>query len=356
MTTTSDTTGGDHELVPDFLTAEWLTGVMQAEVTTFTAKRIGDGLVGMNLRLTLEGAPSLPRTVVAKLPSPDPTSRATGIALRNYEREVMFYKHLADTLDIRVPRCHAADWDPATGDFVLLLEDLAPGAQGNQLTGCSVEQARTAVLELARMHGPRWNDPLLFGHEWLSRRTGPEDAAQLAGLWAMLVPGFMATYSKYLDADQVELIEQFGARITEWVDGRGDELTVTHGDYRLDNLMFATPEGGYPVATVDWQSPGHGPCTGDLSYFIGAGLVDDDRRAVERSLVEEYVEALGGYGVQVDIEQIWHHYRRDTFAGVIMAVVASQVVGESERSEALFSTMAMRHSRHALDHGALDLI
>jgi hypothetical protein len=67
-------------------------------------------------------------------------------------------------------------------------------------------------------------------------------------------------------------------------------------------------------------------------------------------------EALAEYDVEVDLEQIWHHYRRDTFAGVIMAVVASQVVGESERSEALFSTMAMRHSRHALDHGALDLI
>jgi hypothetical protein len=354
--TTSTSGDGDQDLVPDFFTPAWLSEALHAEVTGFRAKRIGDGLVGMNLRLYLEGEPSLPATLVAKLPSPDPTSRATGIALRNYEREVMFYRYIADTLDIRVARCFAADWDAATGDFVLLLEDLAPGAQGNQLTGCSVDQARTAVLELARMHGPRWNDPLLHGHEWLSRRTGPDDAAQLAGLWAMLVPGFMATYAKYLEPDQIDLIERFGARITEWVDGRGDEMTVTHGDYRLDNLMFATPEGGYPVATVDWQSPGHGPCTGDLSYFIGAGLVEDDRRPVERSMVEEYVQALAEYDVEVDLEQIWHHYRRDTFAGVIMAVVASQVVGQSERSEALFSTMAMRHSRHALDHGALDLI
>jgi hypothetical protein len=294
--------------------------------------------------------------VVAKLPSPDPASRGTGVALRNYEREVMFYQHLADTIDIRVARCFHADWDAVSGDFVLLLEDLAPAQQGNQLTGCTVDQARTAVLELARMHGPRWNDPLLYGHEWLTRRTSGDDGAQLAGLWAMFVPGFLATYSSYLDAEQIAVVEQFGPRLTAWIEGRGTEMTVTHGDYRLDNLMFATPEGGYPVTAVDWQTPGHGACTGDLSYFMGAGLLPEVRREVERGLVEEYAEGLAGYGVEMDLDVLWHHYRRDAFSGVIMSVVASQIVGESERSEALFATMATRHTRHALDLGSLDLI
>ena len=349
-------TTDDQHLVPEFLTPAWLSDVLDAEVTTFTATRIGDGLVGMNLRLRLVGHGSLPATVVAKLPSPDPASRGAGIALRNYEREVMFYKHLAATLDIRVPTCFHAEWDSATGDFVLLLEDLAPAAQGDQLTGCSIEQARTAVLELARMHGPRWNDPLLHGHEWLTRRTGPDDTAQLAGLWGLFVPGFLATYSSYLDADQIELVEQFGPRLTAWLDGRGSEMTVTHGDYRLDNMMFATPAGGYPVAVVDWQSPGHGPSTGDLSYFLGAGLLPEVRREVERSLVEEYAQALAGYDVDVDLDQLWHHYRRDAFSGVIMSVIASQIVGESERSEGMFAAMATRHTRHALDLAALDLV
>ena len=39
-----------------------------------------------------------------------------------------------------------------------------------------------------------------------------------------------------------------------------------------------------------------------------------------------------------------------------MAVIASQVVGGSERSEALFSTMATRHLQHALDLDSLALI
>ena len=39
-----------------------------------------------------------------------------------------------------------------------------------------------------------------------------------------------------------------------------------------------------------------------------------------------------------------------------MAVVASQIVGESERSEAMFAAMATRHLRHALDLDSFDAI
>ena len=39
-----------------------------------------------------------------------------------------------------------------------------------------------------------------------------------------------------------------------------------------------------------------------------------------------------------------------------MAVVASQIVGASERSEAMFAAMATRHTRHALDLDSESLI
>jgi len=39
-----------------------------------------------------------------------------------------------------------------------------------------------------------------------------------------------------------------------------------------------------------------------------------------------------------------------------MSVIASQIVGESERSEGMFAAMATRHTRHALDLTALDLV
>jgi hypothetical protein len=337
------------------VTGEWLSSIFGVPVDMVGQERIGDGLVGMNIRVALAASDGgdgsdVPASVVIKLPSPDETSRQTGVALRNYERETKFYNEIAATVDISVPRCHHASWDEATGDFVIVLEDLGPAAQGNQIDGCSVDIAHRAVLELARLHGPRWGDPTLNDVDWLTRRSGPEDSAMLAGLWAMVFPGFMATYGSYLTPDATALVERFGSRIPQWIDGRTGAWTVTHGDYRLDNLMFASPEGGKPITAVDWQTPGHGPAMGDVSYFMGAGPLPADRAAIERDLVREYAAVLrDDYEVDIDDEWAWGQYRRDAFGGVIMAVVASQIVGGTERSEAMFAAMATRHLQHALD-------
>jgi hypothetical protein len=335
-------------MTPEGLTDSWLSSVLDAEVRVSSTCRIGDGLVGMNIRLAIDSDGSIPATLIAKLPSPDPISRATGIGLRNYEREVGFYLEIAPTVDIRVPRCYHAEWFASTGDFVLLMEDLAPAEQGNQVSGCDRDRARTAVLELARLHGPRWGDATLDDIEWLNRRSAG-DSQQLAVLWSMFYPGFMSTYGSYLSTDAEQVVQRFGDQIAGWVDGREPPSTVTHGDYRLDNLMFAGPEGGAAIAAVDWQTPGHGSGITDVSYFLGAGVMPDERRQIERQLVDEYGQALAGYGVAVDPDQLWHQYRRDAYAGVVMAVIASQIVGTSSRSEAMFAAMATRHVQHVID-------
>ncbi len=335
-------------MTPEGLTDSWLSSVLYTDVEVRGSTRIGDGLVGLNVRLELDSDGSVPSSLIAKLPSPDPTSRATGIALRNYEREVGFYREIAPTVDIRVAHCHHAEWHADTGDFILLMEDLAPAAQGNQLTGCDATQARTAVLELARLHGPRWGDPTLHDIEWLSRRT-ENDSQQLATLWGMFLPGFMTALGGYLSSDAAGVIHRFGERIAGWVDGRDPPSTVTHGDYRLDNLMFASPEGGAPIAAVDWQTPGHGLGITDVSYFLGAGPQPVERRQIERTLVDEYGQALAEYGVDVDAGELWLQYRRDAYAGVVMSVIASQIVGTSDRSEAMFAAMATRHAQHVID-------
>ncbi|MDX2380146.1 MAG: phosphotransferase, partial [Acidimicrobiia bacterium] len=312
---------------------------------------------GLNLRVAIEASDdSAPTSVVIKLPSLDDMSRATGVALRNYEREVKFYEQLADTVDIRVPHCFHSDWDEATGDFVLVLEDMAPAEQGDQIAGTNVPRAEDAIRELAKLHGPRWDDDSLGGYEWLGRRAGDSDGHDLQGLYLMVFPGFEATYRKHLSTEAFELAENFGQIVGDWLDGRGAPYAVTHGDYRLDNLLFATPAGGPTVTAVDWQTPGHGSPVADLSYFCGAGLLPEDRRVAERSLVAVYGTAVAEYGIDLDATWLWEQFRREAFAGVVMAVAASQLVGGSDRSEALFTTMASRHLQHALDLDSLAAI
>jgi hypothetical protein len=345
---------------PEDVNPAWLSDVLGVPVAEATPERIGTGQVGMSVRYTLsfatEPPDGTPRTVVAKLPSDDETSRATGVALRNYEREVRFYQDMVDTVDICTPHCFHAEWDEGSGDFTLVLEDLAPAEQGDQMRGCTVAEATLALEELAALHAPRWDDPSLAELEWLGRRD-EGTAAQLQGLYQMLWPGFLATYQPYLSSEQLELGERFGTVIGSWITAFSGPMTVTHGDYRLDNMMFATPAGGHPLAVVDWQSPGHGYAVSDLSYFLGAGLLPGERRAHEQALVAGYHASLRRRGVtDLSAGDLWHGYRLATFSGVIMAVVASMIVGHTERGEAMFAAMATRHLTHALDLDAIALV
>ncbi len=313
-----------------------------------------------------DAEPSLPRSVVVKLPATDETSLTTAAMLRHYERETRFYTELASTVDMRVPACLHGDWTPETNAFVLVLEDMAPAVQGDQLTGCTVEQARDVVRELAKLHGPRWDDPTLDDIDWIEHDATDADGSTaqaaaeagdgLAMMWQMFFPGFSATYRSHLSGEEFELAERFGSSIADWRGGRTGPRSITHGDYRLDNMLFATGADQSPVTVVDWQTPAHGSPLTDLSYFIGAGLLPPDRRARERELIEVYLEALSEYGVALDDAWVWEQYRRDAFAGLVVAAMASQIVTLNDRSEAMFGAMAQRHLCQAIDLGSFDLI
>ena len=350
---------GAREYTEENIDSTFFSEVFGTEVTVGTPTRIGSGQVGMNLRFAATSAdPSVPRSMVVKLASPDETSRATGMALRNYEREVKFYRDVQPTVDIRVPGCHFADWNEETGYFVLVMEDMAPAEQGDQIRGCSVEEARVAVRELARLHGPRWGDDALFGYDWMERRTSGEDGERLSGLVNMFLPGFAATLGDRVqeetDGKGMAFLEQMAAGIGPYVTGKGDPFCVTHGDYRLDNILFDSSGTDLWCAVVDWQTPGHGNGVADLAYFIGAGLLPAERRAHEWDLVELWVKGVEEYGHAVDRSWVDHHYRREALSGAIMAVVASQIVGRTERGDEMFVAMAARHALQGIENGALD--
>jgi len=344
---------------PDAVSPQWLTQVLQraggladAEVEGFQSQTVGTGQMGTSVRSTLaydRATDRAPRSVVCKFASDDPTSRATGLALRSYEAEVSFYRELAHTVDIRTPACHFADIDLATGEFVLVLEDLAPCRQGDQLAGCSVDHAALALEELAKLHAPRWGDERLAALGWLHRNT-PESLDLGAQMLMALFPGFLERYSTRLGPDNVRITEHLLAGLLPWMRDREPPFVVQHGDYRLDNMLFRTADDGDPLAVVDWQTVVWGPPLADASYFIGAGLVPDDRRRHERDLLHVYYDALRAQGVEgLSWERCWRDYRRYAFSGFLMAVAASMLVVQTERGDEMFMTMARRHGEQILD-------
>jgi len=345
----------------------WFTEVLRyagvlddAVVTQVERQQIGTGQMGQNIAFSLtydRPAPAAPATVVGKFPSPEPQSRAAAKTFRTYEREVGFYQEIAGTVDIRVPVCYLADIDLDTGDFVLLLEDLRPAVQGDQLAGCSLDEAMLAMDELAGLHAPRWGDPTLANIEWLGQYDDVEPNEVIRSVYQGLWPRFVAQYGSSLTSGALALGEAFGASMNDWRRSWTPPFCVAHGDYRLDNMMFGTEQGGYPLATVDWQIVGHGPGIMDAAYFIGNGLRVPDRRAHEMDLLKRYHDALSARGVEgYEWSRCLVDYKRATLAGVLMTVIASQVVASDERGDAMFAAMAERHFAHAIDNQAGDIL
>jgi hypothetical protein len=345
------------------LTPAWLNEALApllggTRVLEVACTPVGTGQMSdcVRLRPTYDRSTSAPRSLIAKLPAADPTSRATAGALRNYEIEVNFYRQLAPQLPVRAPRCYHADVDGTGTDFVLLLEDVAPARQGDQLLGCAVEVAAVAVEELPRLHAPRWGDTSLADLDWLHRNP-EESAAFTSQLVAGLFVGFCDRYSERIDSDIMALGERLMARLPTYLGDRRGPWTVAHGDFRLDNLLFGTQPEDPPVVVVDWQTVQHGPGVSDLSYFLGAGLLPESRRSHEHDLVRTYHDRLEAAGVVgFDWNECWTQYRRYTFAGLIMAIAASMLVEQTDRGDDMFVTMAQRHGRHALDLEAEQLV
>jgi hypothetical protein len=340
---------------PEDVTGDFLASVLERPVEGFDRQPVGTGQMADSVRFAL--TPVLdggPNSVVVKFASADETSRATGRTLRSYEIEVRFYREIAGTVAIRTPRCYYAAVEEDTGWFTLVLEDMAPAVQGDQMAGCTVDQAALALEELTKLHAPRWGDEELTKLEWLHRF---EQAAGTGMIVSALFPGFVERYEERLDPDHLALSRELVEAIPHLMAQRGGPLTVTHGDYRLDNMLFGAGAGGTPLAVVDWQTCTTGPALADASYFIGAGLLPEDRRLNEEALVREYHRGLCAAGVEgYDWNTCWDDYRRYSFGGLIMAIAASMLVVRTERGDDMFMTMASRHSIQATDLDATEFL
>ena len=346
---------------PASVTPEWLTDVLRASgelpvgrVATVGFELFGAGMVGDNarFRLTYEGGQG-PATLVGKFPTADEVSRSATVATRTYEVESRFYQELQSRVDIATPRTHLALLDVEANEFVLVMEDLAPAQAGDQIKGCGLTESTVAVAELAKLHAPLWGDPGLASLAWLDRWT-PDNEAFYAQIIAMLYSGFLERYGDRLEPGVRGAGDEVVARITDYIAYRPGPLTVVHGDYRLDNLLFG---GAAPVVTVDWQTVTRGPALTDVAYFLGTSPTPDVRAAHEEVLVARYHAELLGRGVAgYDWDRCWYDYRRFAFAGFLMAVGASMLVAPTERGDAMFLAMANRSARMAIEHDTLSLL
>ena len=320
-----------------------------AELTSMTATGIGTGQVGENVRCRLEWSGGTgPSSIVVKLPSANELSRTTGGATRAYIREVGFYRDVADTIAIRTPAVYHVSEDRPNNGFVLVMEDIAPATQGDQLEGCSPDQARLAIDAIADLHGPTWDRRELTELDWVDEATESSRHDRVE-LFRYLYPGFADRYREALTPEELDLGQWIAEAIPGLLAAPEGPRCLAHGDFRLDNILFGTGSPAPAITTVDWQTVTFGHGLADVAYFLSAGLAPGDRRSHEAELLATYQAAMARHGIDLSLDQIERGYRLGSASGYLMAVIASQIVEQTERGDEMFVSMARGAATQMVD-------
>ena len=324
-----------------------ISGVAKLKISSISP--IGTGQMAESYRVKfLQESGEKIESVVVKVPSQNVNSRSASRTTRCYELETSFYSSLRNSLKVDTPKCFHVWYDAPSDDFVLVLEDIKDANQGDQITGATVEQADAAINQLVNLHAPMWGSEKLNQIEWLPKHS-LNVATGTSQLLRSVFAGFAERFAEKVNSEIISLGERLVSKIDRYYGAFPTLLTVAHRDFRLDNLLF-TPQGNkIGVKVVDWQTVGAMPGASDLGYFIGASFTVEGRRDYEQTLVQSYCERLAAQKIDVSNNEIWAQYRLLGTSGYIMAIVASMLVKQTDRGDAMFAVMANRHGQQMLD-------
>jgi aminoglycoside phosphotransferase (APT) family kinase protein len=118
-------------------------------------------------------------------------------------------------------------------------------------------------------------------------------------------------WSKQYRASQTEHIESM-ERLLDWLPANipaGDETTLVHGDYRIDNMIFDAHEPKV-AAVVDWELSTLGHPLADLSYHVMLWRVEAGEIRGLRGL------DLPALGIPTEQEYVATYCRRTGRAGI----------------------------------------
>jgi len=283
----------------------------------------------------LRQEPDAPEVVIAKFPTSSEKSRALATLFDSYSREVLFYKELASSAQVAMPRCFWADIAPETfserltGAIVnllpqkivvgmldklltgagtssrrsgLLLEDLSNDRVGDQVEGCNFEEAQAALRSLAKFQSTFWGRTF-DDVPWIN--NGAHQSHVQHGLFMKALPTYLEVFRDDIDeqtSKQLDWLIDNGATLLE---ANNTHATLNHGDFRLDNLFFRS-NGEDPIL-IDFQTVNVFNPMADVAYFLLPNLNDEAQESVEH-LVRFYWETLTNSGVS---DYSWEACQRD---------------------------------------------
>ena len=335
------------------ITADWMTQALRPDgvnesmaVTCLAIEEIGSGvgLMGTILRchLTFAHAPEgRPDSVIVKMASARHRNLSMARRLGLYKREYDFYRLLSADAPINTPQLFYADFDDETHRFVLVLEDFRAMAMVDQFTGADEGQALVAIRAAAKLHGFYWNKEANLIQSGFGQVLNRRRRFFFQEMYSDHLKTAFRNFDDFFTPSNRRLAEHLGAGLAQHLKARAKmPRTLTHGDYRLDNMFFGAT-GTDDFAAIDWQVSGLHSGLRDVSYFLAGSVLPETRRKIERDSLQEYYESLRSSEVEnFTNEECWRQYRAHTLDGLIFMVF---VCGGLELDE--------ENDRHLADMG-----
>jgi hypothetical protein len=352
---------------PEDIKAEWLTDALReggviggARVTDIETEIVGagTGFIGQlaRVRLTYDrpeaGAPA---SLIAKFPTLDPGGREIGNLFRFYEREIRFYEEIGGNCGLKAPRRYFSHADVPGDQYILALQDLADARGGNDLEGCTLADAELVVRSAASFHARWWQRDELLKLTWMPFINDPVyQSAEHS--YQQTWPLFLNMYGERLSPRLRQTGESFQHRVIALLEVLAQPpRTMSHGDYRADNMFFGP--GTQELTLCDWQIASKCNAAFDIAYFLSMSIAPEMRRAEEMRLLRLWHEALLEHGVRdYAWEQALHDYRLGVlFSWVYVVIAIGSLDPANERGMALFDTIFERRrcAFEELDAGEL---
>ena len=209
----------------------------------------------------------------------------------------------------------------------------------DQIEGASEKEIQLAIKGLIPISSQFWGN--IDELEWVPNMK----ESYMLNLSTDMVeyqPEFLNRFEYLMDDSRVQLLD----KVVKWYPNFHDilsegTLTLTHWDYRVENLFF-TPEVD-DLTVIDWQLMMANKPGWDLAYLLCTNIQIDLRRKIFEDSCSEYLDGLKRNGINLSSEELHKNMMLSLLAMLTFPVVGGANYDlENMRSKKLFEVLTER--------------
>ena len=297
--------------------------------TTVRSVRVlgSDAGTSSRARLVLTGK-NVPDSVFVKIAAKTAATRLIGELGRLGETEVRFYSQLAPQV-VGAPYAYGAAFDPWTGRYLVVLEDLPAESCEfpDTLHPLSPDQASLIVELLADLHATFWERLPRGGRGplgWLYTASGDVTSLLTGSLMHASIKRLAERTSVTVDipTEKGRFIADNYRAVAALIDI--PPHTVMHGDAHPGNMYFRGGKAGL----LDWQAVRRGHPSRELAYTLVTSLTPEDRNTTQRELLDDYRRALAAAGgPELDRDELWLRFRQGALYAYVAPLITAGMGG-----------------------------